>query len=131
VGRPTELHVFSQAFIFKHSRAPNAAKEYLRFMLSPDQAGAWIDGMNGYVTPALKQYRDLPVWTRDPKATPFRDCLARMLPNGYAGLPGQQAAAALAEFIVVDMFSDVTVNGMSAKDAASRAANRLRRIYRG
>jgi multiple sugar transport system substrate-binding protein len=131
VGRPTELDLFSQAFLFKHCRFPNAAKEYLRFMLSPDQAGPWVDAMNGYVSCALKQYRELPVWTRDPKATPFRDCLARMLPNGYAGLPGQKAAAALAEFIVVDMFSDATVNGMSAKDAAARAEGRLRRIYRG
>ena len=100
-------------------------------MLSPDQAAPWVDAMNGYVTPALKQYQDLPVWTKDPKATPFRDGIARMQHNGYAGEPGQQAAAALAEFIVLDMFADATVNGMSAKDAAARAENRLRRIYRG
>ncbi|TMB12383.1 MAG: extracellular solute-binding protein [Deltaproteobacteria bacterium] len=131
VGRATELANFSQAFIFKHSRFPNAAKEYIRFMLSPDQAAPWVDAMNGYVTPALKQYKDLPVWTKDPKATPFRDGIARMQHNGYAGEPGQQAAAALAEFIVLDMFADATVNGMSAKDAAARAENRLRRIYRG
>src|SRR2546426_979477 len=42
VGRATELANFSQAFIFKHSRFPNAAKEYIRFMLSPDQAGPWV-----------------------------------------------------------------------------------------
>jgi len=131
VGRATELANFSQAFIFKHSRFPNAAKEYIRYMLSPDQAAPWVDAMNGYVTPALKQYQDLPVWTKDPKATPFRDGIARMQHNGYAGEPGQQAAAALAEFIVLDMFADATVNGMSAKDAAARAENRLRRIYRG
>ena len=130
VGRPTELAVFSQAFIFKYSRFPNAAKEYLRFMLSPEQAEPWVDAMNGYVTPALKQYQELPVWTKDPKATPFRGGIERMLHNGYAGEPGQQAAAALAEFIVLDMFADATVNGMSAKDAAARAENRLRRIYR-
>jgi multiple sugar transport system substrate-binding protein len=131
VGKPTELNLFSQAFIFQYSRAPNAAKEYLRFMLSPEQAGPWVDGMNGYVTPALKQYKELPVWTRDPKTTPFRDAPARMLSNGYAGVPGQQAAAALAEFVVLDMFSDATVNGMAPKDAARRAEGRLRRIYRG
>jgi multiple sugar transport system substrate-binding protein len=85
--------------------------------------------MNGYVTPALKEYRELPVWTKDPKTTPFRDGLARMLPNSYAGRPGQKAAAALADFIVLDMFADATVNGMSAKDAARRAEGRLRRIY--
>ena len=131
VGRPTELSNFTQAFIFTHCRSPNAAKEYIRFMLSADQAGPWVEAMNGYVTPALKKYQELPVWTRDPKATPFRDGIARMLHNGYAGQPGQQAAAALAEFIVLDMFADATVNGMSAKEAAARAENRLRRIYRG
>lgn len=130
VGRPTELHLFTQAFIFRHSRFPNAAKEYIRFMLDADQANPWVEAMNGYVTPALKAYRNNPVWTRDPKATPFRDGLERMLHNGYAGQPGQPAAAALAEFIVLDMFADATVNGMSAKDAARRAEARLRRIYR-
>jgi multiple sugar transport system substrate-binding protein len=129
IGKPTELALFSQAFIFKYSRFPNAAKEYLRFMLSPEQAEVWVDAMNGYVTPALKKYRDLPVWTKDPKTTPFRDVIARMLPNSYAGNPGQHAAAALADFVVVDMFADATVNGLSAKDAARRAEGRLRRIY--
>lgn len=130
VGKPTEFNNFSQAFIFAHSKFPNAAKAYLRFMLESEQAGPWVDGMNGYVTPGLKEYRDLPVWTRDPKTTPFRDGLARMLPNSYPGKPGQKAAAALAEFIVLDLFADATVNGMSAKDAARRAEGRLRRIYR-
>jgi len=129
VGKPTELALFSQAFIFKYSRFPNAAKEYLRFMLSPDQAGPWVEAMNGYVTPALKKYRDLPVWTKDPKTTPFRDVIARMLPHSYAGTPSQHAAAALADFVVVDMFADATVNGLSAKDAARRAEGRLRRLY--
>jgi multiple sugar transport system substrate-binding protein len=131
VGKPTELAVFSQAFIFKYSRFPNAAKEYLRFMLAPEQAGPWVDSMNGYITPALRKYRDLPVWTKDPKATPFRDGIARMLPNSYAGSPGQHAAAALADFVVLDMFADATVNGLTPKDAAKRAEGRLRRIYRG
>ncbi len=130
VGRPTELHLFTQAFVFKHTRFPNAAKEYIRFMLDADQANPWVEAMNGYVTPALKAYRNNPVWTKDPKATPFRDGIERMLHNGYAGQPGQQAAAALADFIVLDMFADATVNGMSAKDAAQRAESRLRRIYR-
>jgi multiple sugar transport system substrate-binding protein len=54
-----------------------------------------------------------------------------MLPNSYAGSPGQHAAAALADFVVLDMFADATVNGHTPKDAAKRAEGRLRRIYRG
>ncbi len=129
VGRPTEFHLFTEAFIFKYTRYPNAAKEYLRFMLEKDQAAPWVEAMNGYVTPALKAYRDLPVWTRDPKVTPYRDGIARMLYNGYAGPPGPKAAAALSEFVVLDMFADACVRGMSPKAAAKRAEDRLRRIY--
>lgn len=129
-GKHTELHLFTQAFIFKHSAYPSAAKAYIDFMLDAAQANPWVEAMNGYVTPALKAYKQNPVWTRDPKATPFRDGLDRALHNGFAGEPGQKAAAALADFIVLDMFADATANNMSAKDAARRAETRLRRIYR-
>ena len=81
----------------------------------------------------------VPVRRLYPKqASPFHanrnvsgQCIACMLPNSYAGSPGQHAAAALADFVVLDMFADATVNGLSAKDAAARAEGRLRRIYRG
>jgi multiple sugar transport system substrate-binding protein len=130
-GRARELHLFTQAFIFQHSQFPNAAKAYFDFMLEGEQANPWVEAMNGYVTPALKAYKNNPVWTKDPKATPFRDGLDRAVHNGYAGPPGQQAAAALSEFIVLDMFGDACVNNMSPQDAARRAEGRLRRIYRG
>lgn len=130
VGTPTELHLFTQAFIFNYSPAPNAAKEYLRFMLSAERAEPWVEAMSGYVTPALKAYKDLDVWTRDPKVTPYRDVIANMLPNSHAGRPGTRSAAALSEYIVLDMLADTTVNGMSPQDAARRAENRLLRIFR-
>jgi multiple sugar transport system substrate-binding protein len=35
------------AMLFKHSKYPNAAKEYLRFMMEADQYGPWLQGFLG------------------------------------------------------------------------------------
>ncbi|MDR7386609.1 MAG: extracellular solute-binding protein [Armatimonadota bacterium] len=130
VGRPTELHLFSQAYIFNYTRYTNAAKEFLRGIMEDTQYGRWINGMLGYVSHPLKAYTDLAVWRADPKHLPFRDAVARMLPHSYAGRPGPEAARALAEFVIVDMFADACTGRRSVRDAIRAAEDRLRRIYR-
>ncbi len=129
VGHSTNFNLFSQAFIFKYSRYPNAAKEYLRFMMEKDQVAPWVTGMKGYITPALKAYADLPIWTSDPNITPYRDVLKGTHFDGWAGKPGKAAATALNDFVVVDMFADACVNGSSPQDAAATAEKRLKAIY--
>lgn len=130
VGKHTELHLFNQAFIFRHCKSQQAAKHYLQFMFEDSQYGPWIEAMRGYVTPSLKDYKKLPVWTADPKHTPFRDTISRMLWNGYAGPEGPASAATLAEYVVVDMFNDVCVGGKSPKAAAAAAQARAARFYK-
>src|SRR5579872_349846 len=84
VGRPTEQHLLLQAYAFKYSKYPKAVQEYLRFMWEAEQYEPWQEASNGYVSPPLAKYTESPVWTRDPKVTPFRDVVKGMLPNGYA-----------------------------------------------
>ncbi len=129
VGTPTVYNLFSQAFIFRYCRYPNAAKEYLRFMNEAAQVGPWVTAMTGYVTPALKGYAKLPVWTESPDITPYRDVLAGTHFDGWAGRPGRQAATALNNFVIVDMFADACVNGTSPQAAAATAEKRLKAIY--
>jgi multiple sugar transport system substrate-binding protein len=129
VGRPTELHLFSQAYIFKYTRYPNAAKEFLRVIMEEVPYSRWINGMLGYVSHPLKAYSHLAVWRSDPKVLPFRDAVARMLPNSYAGTPGPKSARAMAEFVIVDMFADALTGRRSVRDAIRAAEDRLRRIY--
>lgn len=129
VGHNTTFNLFSTAFIFKYSQYPNAAKEYLRFMLEKEQTAPWVKAMKGYVTPALKGYADLPVWTSDPDITPYRDVLKDTHFDGWAGSPGSAAARALHEFIVLDMFANACVKGASPQEAAKTAEQRLKAIY--
>ncbi|MBV8150539.1 MAG: extracellular solute-binding protein, partial [Candidatus Eremiobacteraeota bacterium] len=97
----TLFNTFTQAFIWKYSKYPNAAKEYIRFMMDSEQAAPWVAGMRGYVTPALRAYTKLPIWTSDPKITPFRDVLVGERFDGYAGSPGKGAAQTMDAFVLV------------------------------
>lgn len=129
LGRPSELHLFTQAMVFQHSRYPNAAKEYLRFMYEREQFEPWQQAAIGYVTQALAAYEENPIWTEDPKHTPYRDTVKNMLWNGYAGDLGYASAAAMADYIVVNMFADAASGQRSPKEAAARAAERAARYY--
>jgi multiple sugar transport system substrate-binding protein len=130
VGKPTEMHLLSQAMLFGYSKYPNAAKDYLRFMWEREQYEPWQRASIGYISHPLKAYAENPLWTEDPKYTPFRDCCDRMLWNGYSGDLGYASAATLADWIVVDMFAAVAAGQKTAKDAAAEAQKRAERYYK-
>ncbi|MCC7276535.1 MAG: extracellular solute-binding protein [Alphaproteobacteria bacterium] len=130
VGRPMELHLLSQAYIFKYSKFPNASKEYLRFMWERDQYVPWQEASLGYVSHPLKAYGQTPFWSSDPKILPFRDICDRLQYHGYAGTLGYASAACLADWIVVDMFSQVTSGQKTPKEAAAEAEKRAQRYYK-
>ncbi len=130
VGHPTELHLFTQAMVFGYTKYPNAAKEYLRFMWEKEQYEPWQQAAQGYISHPLDAYASNPVWTDDPKNTPYRDCVKNMLWNGYSGDLGYASAAAMADYIVVNMFAEAASGDRTPKEAAERAAKRAERYYR-
>lgn len=129
VGRPTEQQLVLQAYAFKYSKYPNAIKEYLRFMWEKDEYETWQQAANGYITQPLRAYESNPVWTSDPKVTPFRNVLNNALDNGYAGTLGAASAAVMGEFVMVDMVAEAATGSRTPKEAAERAAERAKRYY--
>jgi multiple sugar transport system substrate-binding protein len=130
VGRPVELSSISLGYVFQHTLVPNAAKHFLAYMLEAEQYGKWLENSYGYITQSLKHYYDLSFWTQDPRITPYRECASRMLPNGYAGPLGPKSAAAMSEYIVVDMFADVCMARRTPRQAALFAEKKLMQLYR-
>ncbi|HXF45717.1 MAG TPA: extracellular solute-binding protein [Burkholderiaceae bacterium] len=130
VGRPTELHLFTQAMVFRYSKFPNAAKAFVAFMMEKEQYEPWQQAAIGYITQPLKAYESNPIWTVDPKHTPYRDCVAKMTPHSYAGPLGYASAAAMADFILVNMVAEAASGARSPKEAAERAAARASRYYK-
>ncbi len=74
-GRPTESTTVLNAMVFKYTRAPNAAKAYLQYMLEGPQYDKWLTGCLGYWSQPLKAYAESEVWTSDPKILVYRDSL--------------------------------------------------------
>ncbi|HTD48293.1 MAG: extracellular solute-binding protein [Bacillati bacterium ANGP1] len=130
-GRPAELQLMPMAMVFKYSKYPNAAKDYLRFCMEEGNYDQWINTTLGYYDATLRAYENVPVWNGDPKVKPFQYCLRRGQVHSYATVPGPRPAAAHAEYVVVDMFANATVGGKSARDALANAEQRLARIARG
>ena len=130
VGKPTELMQVTQMFLFKYSKAPAAAKAYMAFMMEAEQYNPWMKASIGYTGQPLRAYEKNPVWTDDPKATPFRDVAALMLDHAHAGPLGYASAACLADYIVLDMIAEAASGSQTPQAAAERAQKRAERYYK-
>ncbi|NUZ08364.1 extracellular solute-binding protein [Piscinibacter koreensis] len=130
VGTPTESHLYFNQMIMKYTKYPQAAKEFLRFMMEQEQFDPWQTGAGGYVAPALAAYAKGNIWTVDPKHTPYRDSVKNLRPAGYAGKLGYASAGAAADFIVVNMVAEAVSGSKSVKEAMERAQKRAERYYR-
>jgi multiple sugar transport system substrate-binding protein len=129
-GVPTESHLFFNQMVMKYTKYPNAAKEFLRFMMEREQFDAWLTGAGGYIGQPLAAYESSAIWTVDPKHTPYRDCVKNMRPSGYEGRLGYASAGAGADFIVANMVAEAASGSKSPKEAAERAQKRAERYYK-
>jgi multiple sugar transport system substrate-binding protein len=130
VGVPTESHLFFNQMIMKYTKYPQAAKEFLRFMMEQEQFDPWLTAAGGYIAQPLRAYEKTAIWTSDPKNTPYRDAVKNMRPAGYAGTLGYASAGAGADFIVVNMVAEAASGSKTPKEAAERAQKRAERYYK-
>ena len=130
VGVPTEAHLFFNQMIFKYTKYPKAAKEYLRFMMEREQFDPWLQAAGGYISQPLAAYEANPIWTSDPKHTPYRDATKNMRPAGFEGKLGYASAGAAADFIIPNMVAEAASGAKSPKEAAERAQKRAERYYK-
>jgi multiple sugar transport system substrate-binding protein len=130
VGHPTELHLTVPAMVFAYTEYPNAAKDYIRFMLEREQYVPWQEASIGYFSQPLREYEKSPIWTSDPKHTPYRDLMANMQWPGYAGSLGYASAGVMADFVMVNMVAQAASGDKSPADAAAEAQKRAERYYK-
>ena len=127
---PPEQCLVLNAMVFKHTRFPNAAKEYLRFMMEAPQFDPWLTGCLGYWSQPLKAYAGSAVWDSDPKLNVFRNAMDTPFHDGYAGPINAAAGSVLGDWILVDMFARVVTGETSAEDSIKQAMKGARRYYK-
>ena len=130
VGKPTELHLMYPIMAMTYTKYPQACKALMAFMLEADQFNKWLEAAQGYLTHCLNAYDKNPVWTSDPKNTIFGEAGKRTLTAGGLGSVGEKAAAAISDFVVLDMFASFCTGREDAKGAIKIAERQLQRIYR-
>jgi len=131
IGKDVHGCLMFPAAIYGYTKYPNAAKDYLRFMMEREQYEPWQMASIGYISHTLRAYDDNPVWTEDPQHMFYRDVVKGARHAGYAGRLGQESAGVLADFIIVDMFGEACTGQQTPKQAVRRAERRARRYYRG
>ena len=118
------------AMVMKHTKYPNAAKEYLRYMMEAEQYGPWLSNCLGYWCQSLKAYSQMNFWKADPKLAPYSAALDTPYYDGYKGPVSAASAAVIANYSVVDMFASVVSGNATPEAAAKEAARQAERYYR-
>ncbi|MBK1658932.1 ABC transporter substrate-binding protein [Paracraurococcus ruber] len=131
VGSAPQSALTINAMLFRHSRFPNAAKAYLAFMMEREQYDPWLQKCLGYWAHPLNAYDRSAVWNSDPKLAVFKDSMNNRFWNGWKGPINQAAAAATAEYVMVQMCAAVASGQQTPEAAAREADRRARRYYRG
>jgi len=130
VGERTELHVLFPFMLYNYTPYPNAAKALVTWLMEKEQYDKFLGASVGYLSHTLPAYDDHPVWTEDPKRTPFKDVAMVNRPFSYAGDLGNAASSVFADFVVVNMVAEAASGTKTAEQAAEDAQARAERYYR-
>ena len=119
---PPQLATPINAMVFKHTKYPNAAKDYIRFMMEAEQYGPWLSNCIGYWSQSLKSYAKMKFWDSDHNLAPFRTAMDTSYYDGYKGPVTAASSAVTANYTVVDMFAAVATGNATPEAAAKEAA---------
>jgi multiple sugar transport system substrate-binding protein len=117
------------AMVFKHTKYPNAAKDFVRFMMEKDQYGPWLSACLGYWSEPLDAYSKMKFWSENPRLQAFRNAMDTQFYDGYKGPITPASSAVAANYTLVDMFASVVSGAASPESAAKLAASQAGRYY--
>ncbi len=130
IGKPQELQLTFPMLAFKYTKVPNAAKAFMAFVLEAENYNPWLEAAGGYLTHPLMAYDANPIWTKDPKNAVFKDAARNTLPASGIGPVNEKAAAAIADFVMLDMVANYCTGREDIKGAIAIAERQAKRIYR-
>ena len=125
-----ESALMLNAMIFDYCKYPNAAKQYLAFMMEAPQYDRWLIGSAGYWSQPLRAYADSEVWQHDPKIAAYKTTSDNRFWNGYKGPITAAAGAVQSDYVLVHMFAAVASGQATPEEAAKEAERRAQHYYK-
>ena len=127
-GRYHWHQTFSMGLL-KQSTNQEAAREFIRWMMSEHAFEPWFRLQEGYVLPPGPKFENHPAWTTGPKALqPFRDVARYGRWPGFEGAASQASSNALGRYVVVDMYARAVL-GEAPEAAVKWAEGEQQQIY--
>lgn len=130
VGKPTEYQANLPMMIYNYTKAPQAAKAFVAFMMSSPNYEKMIEAGSGFLSHTLRDYENNPIWDQDPRFMPFRDVASRSLSFAHSGTLGYAASSVLADFVMLNMLAEAATGARTPKEAAEEAQRRAERYYK-
>lgn len=127
--RPASALVVN-AMTFKHTKYPNAAKAYLKFMMEKDQYAPWLANCLGYWSNSLQAYSKMAFWDSDPKLKPYVGTMDTPYYDSYRGPITAASSAVAANYTLVDMFASVATGNASPESAVKQATRQAKRYLK-
>ena len=130
-GKTKELHLGFPILVFNFTKYPQACKAFTAFMLEPEQFNPWVEAAQGYLSPFLLR---LSTRTRSgppiPRTRRTATSPRRRRRRPVSAQLGENAAAAIADFVLVDMFANYCTGREDVKTAMASAERSAKRIFR-
>lgn len=130
VGKPTEFHICYPLLGMQYTQYPEAVKSFMQFLMEAENYEPWLEGAVAYLSHSYKAGDDFAFWDKDPKLITAKPAAYRTLTAGHLGSVGEKAAAALADFIVLDMIANACSGRESVEGAMKIAERQAKRLYR-
>ncbi len=130
-AEPTYLVSIKQPIIFKSSTHPKLAKEFLSFLLKPDNLGPYIKGAKGRYFPIMPQLWKDQFWseTKDPHISTasqqFTEYQTRLFKNSINPAYSQVHS----ENIWTKAIRKVLIDGLSTADATDEVIAKIQEIF--
>jgi multiple sugar transport system substrate-binding protein len=122
-------HIPSSHALMKYSKNQQTAKDFLRWLHSPERYSKWFETRSGFGVGPTTVWENHPMWdTLDDALKPFRIAARASRMFGFAGPASARAAEVYSKYIITDMYAKA-VQGMAPEQAVKWAAAELTKVY--
>jgi multiple sugar transport system substrate-binding protein len=116
--------------IWKFSKQPDLAKEFLQFLFRKENFDAWIVASNAFNQPPLRDLADHPIWVKNPKFAMLPKEAEYAHARGWPSKPNDAVRRVENNYVLPDMVTKA-VNGMPTRRTMEWAQDQVMQGVRG
>jgi len=116
--------------IWKFSKNPELAKEFMQYLFRKENYDAWIVASNAFNHPPLRHLADHPIWAKNPKFAMLPKEAEFAHPRGWPAKPSDAIQRIDDNYVLADMLAK-SINGMPTKRAMEWAQDQVSRALKG